>query len=880
MPAEHPDQLFDVVSDASEEEHDDFVVDDDDGEDLLPGVHIQSQSGLRLKPVSARHRHAADSRPTSAVSQRTNTRIRDLLSAGSQRTRGTRGEAEETIAEEDHGADPPNAHLAHAERNTSSRLGRIPGRDLLRPSTARPERTLGLWFGAGNDVYKRKTRPGTAEAPSGKDSWSRPESATSQTESVASRATTQQARPVTAQSRLSVTSAGPDSAIPALRPNGAASPSPRSNIHTNMPAHVATSGKKKPNGAFRPSTAVVVRGETFVPIPTRPSTARSRGGILRMDLVSSAASAMEAKERTKAELQELELKVTEEKKQREKAWADRKLHPRARRELADAVPCSNVAQVRPSTALYYKNREVVPIEPMNQPSGLRWECIGSTEPKGGRKISNSHLAFALQNKAVFTQQEWKSFAITDLRVDDYIWSSSGAYFKPLPDQFQRRPRATASAVISRERYELLKARSGDPLAAGSDSEDTSEIQAVRHWSSAPGAVVRRLQRTQSGNYCWKWPDMALLQQSAFHEVSEHWHGSSQYQYVENKQSDQETIASDLGIDLTKEDGRHAQFLDTLDQAIEETEKDLEELRRPKIELETKLGLLHRTVQSLPDPKRLELELEELERERKMKEHLLRSETVGVTRYQLDKLMRVIYDCKEKQSRLDENMRCREDLIKVKDKVTALQNKQSLLFQRMDGLSSVRQRIVNEQIKARGSRHVISARSGGSCWSVRAVPAAHATQRLTQRLSALQTADKQISDLPSVDQESLNQNSYSEDESKILTKEQEKQTEIASKPLDFTTYKGPFVKEGWIFKQELNTVTNMLDWRRRYLTLGPSTLAVQRFLPRRDSTQEQAMGETLAAYGAENKAEEYKLEFLHSIAPIVCRNCTVRIVLIF
>ena len=49
------------------------------------------------------------------------------------------------------------------------------------------------------------------------------------------------------------------------------------------------------------------------------------------------------------------------------------------------------------------------------------------------------------------------------------------------------------------------------------------------------------------------------------------------------------MTQDLCIDLVKDDGRHYQFLHTVDQGIEKTRIQIESLRLPKLRLETKLG---------------------------------------------------------------------------------------------------------------------------------------------------------------------------------------------------------------------------------------------------------------------------------------------------
>jgi len=63
--------------------------------------------------------------------------------------------------------------------------------------------------------------------------------------------------------------------------------------------------------------------------------------------------------------------------------------------------------------------------------GLKWRCIGATEPTKGRllKSSDSELAQALSNKTEFTKIQWEAFGIRDLRTDDFI-ESSGTYYTP------------------------------------------------------------------------------------------------------------------------------------------------------------------------------------------------------------------------------------------------------------------------------------------------------------------------------------------------------------------------------------------------------------------------------------------------------------------
>jgi hypothetical protein len=183
----------------------------------------------------------------------------------------------------------------------------------------------------------------------------------------------------------------------------------------------------------------------------------------------------------------------------------------------------------------------------------------------------------------------------------------------------------------------------------------------------------------------------------------------------------EILGQDLGIDLVKDDGRHYQFLHTLDQFLQKIRTDIEALRLPKIELETKLGLLYNTVAALPELEVVKAELEELTEERKRKEHLFKTD-MTMTRV-LDVLSQVVIAHKSKQRSYEHNIRSRQDLVRVRNELTALQKKQGQLCQRLEGLLALRQRIVDEQHdRARGPSHIISARPGGPRCSVRCLSA--------------------------------------------------------------------------------------------------------------------------------------------------------------
>ena len=64
------------------------------------------------------------------------------------------------------------------------------------------------------------------------------------------------------------------------------------------------------------------------------------------------------------------------------------------------------------------------------PLGLKWRRVGPTKPSTGQNLTNDELSQALQSNATFTQEEWATFGITDLRVDDCI-KSGDSYFRPI-----------------------------------------------------------------------------------------------------------------------------------------------------------------------------------------------------------------------------------------------------------------------------------------------------------------------------------------------------------------------------------------------------------------------------------------------------------------
>jgi hypothetical protein len=62
--------------------------------------------------------------------------------------------------------------------------------------------------------------------------------------------------------------------------------------------------------------------------------------------------------------------------------------------------------------------------------GSKWKNIGFAEPSKGQELRCDALAASLVNKTEFTQQEWASFGIRDVR-DDHFVRSGDQYFKPV-----------------------------------------------------------------------------------------------------------------------------------------------------------------------------------------------------------------------------------------------------------------------------------------------------------------------------------------------------------------------------------------------------------------------------------------------------------------
>jgi len=62
-------------------------------------------------------------------------------------------------------------------------------------------------------------------------------------------------------------------------------------------------------------------------------------------------------------------------------------------------------------------------------SGLKWEEAGRERPTTGAELTNDKLRLALKSKIEFTQGEWDSFGVKNLRAHHFV-KSGDRYFKP------------------------------------------------------------------------------------------------------------------------------------------------------------------------------------------------------------------------------------------------------------------------------------------------------------------------------------------------------------------------------------------------------------------------------------------------------------------
>jgi serine/threonine protein kinase len=99
--------------------------------------------------------------------------------------------------------------------------------------------------------------------------------------------------------------------------------------------------------------------------------------------------------------------------------------------LIDYLPCTrNTFQLRNRSEDGSESEYLhAVIEVNSRASGLKWHCIGLSEPNAGRLRTNRKLELALIEKTNFTQEEWNAIGMPDLRQDDYIWCHR-SYFKP------------------------------------------------------------------------------------------------------------------------------------------------------------------------------------------------------------------------------------------------------------------------------------------------------------------------------------------------------------------------------------------------------------------------------------------------------------------
>ena len=161
--------------------------------------------------------------------------------------------------------------------------------------------------------------------------------------------------------------------------------------------------------------------------------------------------------------------------------------------------------------------------------------------------------------------------------------------------------------------------------------------------------------------------------------------------------------------------------------MDELRRHVEALRQAKIHLETKLGHLHQAVNSRPAMEVLKAELDEAVETRRRKQHLFKTDTSMLGA--LDGLVRAIKHHKEKERMYLLRAKNLESFQTVQQRLAKCNTEETHILQRLDGLSAVRQRIVDEQsCQSCEGAHIISARPGGSRCTVRCVSAPPCRQR--------------------------------------------------------------------------------------------------------------------------------------------------------
>ena len=63
-------------------------------------------------------------------------------------------------------------------------------------------------------------------------------------------------------------------------------------------------------------------------------------------------------------------------------------------------------------------------------SGLKWVKVGADKKETGTPLQNEKLAEKLVKKQTFSEREWATFGVADLKKRHYIESSDGRLFEP------------------------------------------------------------------------------------------------------------------------------------------------------------------------------------------------------------------------------------------------------------------------------------------------------------------------------------------------------------------------------------------------------------------------------------------------------------------
>jgi hypothetical protein len=99
-----------------------------------------------------------------------------------------------------------------------------------------------------------------------------------------------------------------------------------------------------------------------------------------------------------------------------------------------------------------QERKVADAARYERPSGLRWRDAGPAKPTSGVELSHEDLAAALLETTEFSESEWRSFKVKDLRAHHFI-RVRNTYFQPMPRQHKN-----LTQIVQEERHLRLAAQ--------------------------------------------------------------------------------------------------------------------------------------------------------------------------------------------------------------------------------------------------------------------------------------------------------------------------------------------------------------------------------------------------------------------------------------